>query len=130
MAGIRPHRLVPLNRGCSEKVIVCFRKNCKWVDKTDKVLYLTAKTEPWDNDSDDSDALFKVIGTIPDPAKEPGRVVFNLTKEQTYLDPDEEYFCDVVETDEDGENPHRIFIGSFVVIGGANNAQAGGEIDV
>lgn len=130
--GLRPYQLSPINRGCVNTVVfVAVRKDdCQTpeaqIDKTNKKLYLTAKTEPWDMDADDSDAVFKVLGTIPDPAKEPGRIVFTLSEEQCYLDPDTEYYCDIVETDIDGGNANRLFIGSFRVIGGANNEQAGG----
>lgn len=128
MPGLRPYQLNPLNRGCVETIVVYFKQNGKWIDKTDKTFYLTCKTEPWDMDADDSDAIFKVTGTIPDSTNEPGRVVFTLTEENTYLDPDTMYFVDVVETDNDGtSNAQRDFIGNFRVIGGANNAQAGGE---
>lgn len=128
--GLRPYQLTPLNRGCVEKIAVNFTKDGKAQDKTNKKLYLTAKTQPWDNDADDSDAVFKVIGTIPNPTKEPGRVVFALSEQDTYLDPETLYFCDIVETDSDGaSNAQRVFIGSFNVIGGANNAQTGGNDD-
>lgn len=128
MPGLRPYKLVPLNRGCVEKIVVCFRKNGQWIDKTEKTLYLTCKTQPWDDVADDSDAIFKKTGTIPDSTNEPGRIVFTLTEEDTYLDPETTYYVDVVETDNDGtSNAQRDFIGYFNVIGGANNAQAGGE---
>ena len=35
--------------------------------------------------------------------------------------------CDIVQTDNDGGNAERVFIGYFNIIGGANNAQAGGD---
>lgn len=125
-AGLRPYQLAPLNRGCVQSVVVQFKQDGEWIDKTNKKLYLTAKTQPWDDDADDSDAVFKVIGTIPD-SSEPGRVVFSLTEQQTYQDPTIPYFCDIVETDSDGtSNANRVFIGGFNIIGGANNAQAGG----
>ena len=119
--GLRPYQLTPLNRGCVETISVEFKNSDRsWVDKTDKKLYLTAKTKPWD-------AVFKVVGTIPDPTA-PGHVEFNLTEEQTYLDPKTLYFFDIVQTDADGtSNATRIFIGTFNVIGGANNAQTGGR---
>ena len=127
--GLRPYRLSPLNRGCVQSIAVWFKdENCKWIDKTNKKLYLTAKTQPWDTDADDSDAVFKVIGTIPNPTKEPGRVVFTLSEEDTYKDPSVPYFCDIVETDSDGtSNANRVFIGTFNIIPGPNNEQAGGE---
>lgn len=128
MPGLRPYELNPLNRGCVEKIVICFRKNNKWIDKTDKVFYLTCKTKPWDDVANDSDAIFKKVGVIPDETKEPGRVVFTLSETDTYLDPTKMYFVDIVETDEDGDsNAQRDFIGNFRVIGGANNAQAGGQ---
>lgn len=129
--GLRPYRLAPLNRGCAQTIVFLAQKpDGAWIDKTDKKLYLTAKTQPWDTDADDSDAVFKVEGTIPDTTKEPGRVVFALSESDTYLDPDTLYFCDIVETDTDGEsNANRLFIGSFNIIGGANNEQAGGVAD-
>lgn len=129
--GLRPYRLSPINRGCVN-IIQLLRQNDNgtWVDLTNNKLYLTAKTHPWDDDADDSDAVFKVVGVIPDPTREPGRVVFRLTEAQTYIDPTVEYFCDIVKTDADGtSNAERLFIGTFNVIGGANNAQAGGLAD-
>lgn len=125
--GLRPCQLSPLNRGCVNTIVFLAEdENGNYIDKTNKKLYLTAKTQPWDDDVDDSDAVFKVQGTIPDPA-ESGRVVFSLSETQCYLDPTVPYFCDIVETDIDGtSNANRLFIGSFNVIGGANNAQAGG----
>lgn len=127
MPGLRPYELNPLNRGCVEKIVICFRKNGQWVDKTNKTLYLTCKTQPWDNVADDSDAIFKKTGVIPDTT-EPGRIVFTLSETETYLDPTQIYYVDIVETDDDGtSNAQRDFIGNFRVIGGANNAQAGGQ---
>lgn len=125
--GLRPYRLSPINRGCVDKVVfLATNQDGTWIDKTDKRLYLTAKTRPWDNVADDSDAIFKKDGVVPNPTNEPGRVVFTLTEQDTYQNPDQPYFCDIVETDVDGENAKRLFIGSFIIIGGANNAQAGG----
>ena len=127
--GLRPYQLSPLNRGCVQDVVFLATKcDGSWIDKTGKKLYLTAKTQPWDTDADDSDAIFKVQGTIPDSVKEPGRVVFSLSEEDTYQDPTVLYFCDIVETDSDGEsNANRLFIGNFNIIPGPNNAQAGGD---
>ena len=131
--GLRPYRLSPINRGCVNTVVFLAQTkdsegNLEWIDKTDKKLYLTAKTQPWDTVADDSDAVFKVEGTIPDPTNEPGRVVFTLSEKDTYIDPTVLYFCDIVETDSDGEsNADRLFIGSFNVTPGPNNAQAGGD---
>lgn len=126
--GLRPYQLSPINRGCVNTVVFLAQKSDgTWIDKTDKKLYLTAKTQPWDTDADDSDAVFKVIGQIPDAINEPGRVVFTLSEEDTYKDPTVPYFCDVVETDEDGSNAQRLFIGTFNITPGANNAQAGGD---
>ena len=129
--GLRPYRLAPLNRGCAQTVVFCAKKSGgTWIDKTGKKLYLTAKTQTWDKGANDSDAIFKVQGTIPNPTDEPGRVVFALSEQDTYQDPDVPYFCDIVETDTDGtSNANRLFIGTFNIIGGANNAQAGGEAD-
>lgn len=131
--GLRPYRLSPINRGCVNTVVFLAQKkdkdgNLEWIDKTDKKIYLTAKTQPWDMDSDDSDAIFKVEGTIPD-SEEPGRIVFTLSEEDTYKDPTIPYFCDIVETSSDGSNANRLFIGTFNIIPGANNAQAGGDIE-
>jgi hypothetical protein len=132
-AGLRPYNLAPINRGCVNKVVfdaVRVDDNCKetWIDKTNKRLFLTAKTKPWDNDADDSDAIFKIEGTIPDATNEPGRVVFQLSEKDTYQDPTIPYFCDIVETDSDGaSNAQRLFIGTFNIIPGPNNEQAGGD---
>ena len=54
--------------------------------------------------------------------------MFTLSETETYLDPTQIYYVDIVETDDDGtSNAQRDFIGNFRVIGGANNAQAGGQ---
>ena len=129
--GLRPYRLSPINRGCVNTVVfdaVKVDDECKetWIDKTNKRLFLTAKTQPWDTDADDSDAVFKVEGTIPNPTDEPGRIVFTLSEEDTYKDPDVPYFCDIVETDS-ASNANRLFIGTFNIVPGPNNEQAGGE---
>lgn len=131
--GLRPEQMAPINRGCVNNVVfVAVRKDdCSspevQIDKTNKRLWITAKTQPWDDVSDDSDAVFKIEGTIPDPTNEPGRVVFTLSEQDTYKDPTVPYFCDIVETDMDGtSNANRLFIGSFNIIAGPNNAQAGG----
>ena len=126
--GLRPYQLTPLNRGCIETIAVSFKNSDgSWVDKTNKKMYLTAKNKPWDDNATDSDAVFKVVGVIPDSTA-PGRVEFNLSEAQTYLNPKEVYFCDIVQTDADGtSNAERLFIGYFNVIGGANNAQTGGR---
>ena len=129
--GLRPYQLTPLNRGCVQDIVfLAMKSDGTWIDKTDKKLFLTAKSQPWDTDADDSDAIFKVQGTIPNPTKEPGRVVFSLSEEDTYQDPTVLYFCDIVETDSDGtSNANRLFIGNFNIIPGPNNAQAGGEVE-
>lgn len=128
-SGIRPYQLVPLNRGCVQDVVFLATKcDGSWIDKTDKKLFFTAKTKPWDDDTDDSDAVFKIEGTIPDPIEEPGRVVFSLSEEDTYQDPTILYYCDIVETDSDGtSNANRLFIGNFRIVPGPNNEQAGGD---
>ena len=61
--GLRPIRLAPINRGCVNTIVFLAVDKAKdgtetWIDKTDKKLYLTAKTEPWDMDATDSDAVF------------------------------------------------------------------------
>jgi hypothetical protein len=134
--GLRPYQLSPINRGCVNTVVfVAVEKaDCDapetQIDKTSKRLFLTAKTHPWDTVANDSDAVFKVEGVIPDPANEPGRVVFTLSEQDTYKDPTVPYFCDIVETDSDGtSNANRLFIGSFNIIAGPNNAQAGGSTE-
>lgn len=128
MNGLRVVRMNPLNRGCVERVVIVFTdENCQPIAKTGKVLYLTAKKKQWDLDKEDTTALFKIRGVI-DPS-EPNRVVFNLTEKDTYLDANKTYFCDIVETDSDGSyNARRVFLGSFEVIGGANNKQAGDNL--
>lgn len=128
MNGLRVTRMNSLNRGCVERVVIVFTdENCQPILKTDKVLYLTAKKKQWDLDKEDTSALFKVRGVI-DPS-EPNRATFNLTEKDTYLDANKTYFCDIVETDSDGSsNARRVFLGSFEVIGGANNKQAGDNL--
>lgn len=131
--GLSPKQLAPINRGCVNTVVfVAVQKDdCDspevQIDKTNKRLFLTAKTQPWDDVANDSDAVFKVEGTIPDPTNEPGRVVFTLSEQDTYKDPTVPYFCDIVETDLDGtSNANRLFIGTFNILPGPNNKQAGG----
>lgn len=126
--GLRTIRMRPLNRGCVEKIVIVFTdENCQPITKISKVLYLTAKKKQWDFDKEDTSALFKVKGII-DPI-ETNRVVFNLTEKDTYLDADKTYFCDIVETDSDeSSNARRVFIGSFDVVGGANNKQTGDNL--
>ena len=128
MNGLRVIRMNSLNRGCVERVVMVFTdENCKPIVKTVKVLYLTAKKKQWDLDKEDTSALFKIRGVID--SNEPNRVVFNLTEKDTYLDANKTYFCDIVETDSDGSsNARRAFLGSFEVIGGANNKQAGDNL--
>ena len=128
MNGLRVIRMNSLNRGCVERVVMVFTdENCKPIVKTGKVLYLTAKKKQWDLDKEDTSALFKIRGVID--SNEPNRVVFNLTEKDTYLDANKTYFCDIVETDSDGSsNARRAFLGSFEVIGGANNKQAGDNL--
>ena len=127
--GLRPYRLSPINRGCVNTIVfLATNSEGSWIDKTNKKLYLTCKTSPWDDDADDSDAVFKVIGTIPNPTTEPGRIVFTISESQSYLDPTQPYFVDIVETDLDSTaNANRLFIGNFDVTPGPNNAQAGGD---
>lgn len=127
--GLRPYQLTPINRGCVNTIVfLAQNEDGTWIDKTDKRLFLTCKTQPWDDDADDADAKFKIEGTIPNPTEEPGRVVFTLTEEDSYLDPEQLYFVDIVETDSDGtSNANRLFIGNFNIIAGPNNAEAGGE---
>lgn len=130
--GLRPYQLAPLDRGCVNTIIFdqSLQANCDSqempTDLTNKKLYLTVKTQPWDDVADDSDAVFKILGTLPDPDTEPGRVVFTISSTQSYIDPTVPYYYDIVQTDIDGTNPERLAIGSFNVIAGANNAQAGG----
>lgn len=128
MNGLRVIRMNSLSRGCVERVVILFTdENCQPITKAGKVLYLTAKKKQWDLDKEDASALFKVRGVI-DPS-EPNRVVFNLTEKDTYLDANKTYFCDIVETDSDGSsNARRVFLGSFEIIGGANNKQAGDNL--
>jgi hypothetical protein len=127
--GLRPYQLTPINRGCVNTIVfLAQNEDGTWIDKTDKRLFLTCKAQPWDDDAEDTDAKFKIEGTIPNAEDEPGRVVFTLTEEDSYLDPEQLYFVDIVETDSDGtSNANRLFIGNFNVIAGPNNAEAGGE---
>jgi hypothetical protein len=127
--GLRPYQLTPINRGCVNTIVfLAQNEDGTWIDKTDKRLFLTCKNQPWDDDAEDTDAKFKIEGTIPNAEDEPGRVVFTLTEEDSYLDPEQLYFVDIVETDSDGtSNANRLFIGNFNVIAGPNNAEAGGE---
>ena len=128
--GLQPIDLGQIFRGCV-KTIVYDRvdNNGNYIDLTSNNLYLTAKTVPWDTDADDSDAVFKVQGTIPNPTTEPGRVVFTLSEANTYQDPTViPYYFDIVATDLDGtSNAETLAYGTFVIIGHPNNAQAGGQ---
>ena len=128
--GLQPIQLEPLFRGCVKTIVfVQVDKEGNYKDLTSKKLFITAKTTPWDTDADDSDAVFKVEGTIPDATNEPGRVVFTLSEENTYQDPNVvPYYFDIIATDSDGEsNAETLAYGTFIIIGHPNNAQAGGD---
>ena len=132
-SGLRPYELAPIDRGCVNTIVFTTSEKLNGdspevpVSKTNNILYLTAKTQAWDMDADDSDAVFKVQGTVPNPTEEPERVVFTLSETQSYLDPTVVYYYDIVQTDINGENASRLAIGTFNVTPGPNNAQAGGE---
>lgn len=132
--GLRPFNLV-LNRGCVNNIAFITTSQANGqspevpVSKTNNKLYLTCKTQPWDTDADDSDATFKVLGTIPDSTNEPNRVVFTISESQSYVDPTMPYFFDIVQTELDDSNAQRLAIGQFTVIAGPNNEQAGGAND-
>ena len=131
-SGLRPYQLAPLDRGCVNTIVLdqSTQANCDSqetpTDLTNKKLYFTVKLQPWDDVADDSDAVFKILGALPNPDTEPGRVVFSVSATQSYIDPTVPYYYDIVQTDIDGTNPERLAIGSFNVIAGANNEQAGG----
>ena len=126
---LRPIELEPIFRGCVKDIV--FEQvdgDDKWKDLTNKRFFMTAKTTPWDKVANDSDAIFKVEGTIPDATKEPGRVVFSLSEGNTYQDPDRPYFFDIVAVESDGTtDPEVMAYGTFNIIGHPNNKQAGGE---
>ena len=125
--GLRPYRLAPIDRGCVNTVVFeIVDEDGNYENRLDKKFYLTAKTQPWDTDADDSDAIFKVEGTFPS-LTEPGRLVFTISESQSYQDPDVEYFYDIVQTNSDGTNANRLAIGNFNILPGPNNAQAGGD---
>ena len=125
--GLRPYRLAPIDRGCVNTVVFeIVDEDGNYENRLDKRFYLTAKTQPWDTDADDSDAIFKVEGTFSS-LTEPGRVVFTLSETDTYQDPDVEYFYDIVQTNSDGTNANRLAIGNFNILPGPNNEQAGGD---
>lgn len=125
MPGLRPLRIGPFNRGCVDTVVFeNMDEKCNPIPLSGK-LYLTAKNVPWDDVADDSDAIFKEEGVISED--EQWRVTFSLTESDTYQDPEEEYFFDIVMTDSEGDNARRLALGEFRIIGGANNAQAGGD---
>lgn len=129
-SGLQPVQLDPIFRGCVKTIVFDQVDNSgNYKDLTNKRLFLTAKTTPWDMDADDSDAVFKVEGTIPDPTAEPGRVVFTLSEENTYQDPNIiPYFFDIIATDSDGtSNAEMMAYGTFNIVGHPNNAEAGGE---
>lgn len=130
---LRPCYLV-LNRGCVNTVVFVRTQQdgCNQPEEpisfVGNKLYLTCKTQPWDTDADDSDATFKVEGTIPNPAEEPGRAVFTISEQDSYkCTPNNQYYFDIVTTDLDGGNADRKAIGQFNIIAGPNNEQAGGE---
>lgn len=128
--GLQPIDLGQIFRGCVKTIIFeQVDNNGNYLDLTNKKLFLTAKTTPWDTDSDDSDAVFKVQGTIPNPTSEKGRVKFVLSEANTYQSPDViPYYFDIVATDTDGtSNAELMAYGTFVIVGHPNNEQAGGE---
>ena len=127
--GLQPIDLGQIFRGCVKTIAFeQVDKNGNYEDLTFNKFYLTAKTTPWDTDADDSDAVFKVEGSFPNPSTEPGRVVFTLSETNTYQDPTVvPYYFDIVSTDQDGtSNAKTVAYGTFVIVGHPNNAQAGG----
>ena len=139
MSRLVTRQLDPINRGVANSYALRFTKRVPvsdehpegwaWIDKTDKVFTLTAKEEEWDDVEDDSSAVFKVVGTFPDETNEPGRVLFTLSPEDSYLDADKEYYCDITQIDDDYDTStlQRVFKGRFKVNGGANNLSKEGE---
>lgn len=128
--GLQPIQLDPIFRGCVTPVTFSrVDQNGNYIDLTSKKLFMTAKTVPWNTDADDSQATFKVPGTIPDPVNEPGRVVFTLSEENTYQDPTvTPYYFDIIATDSDGtSNATTMAYGTFLIIGHPNNEQCGGD---
>ena len=127
--GLQPIDLGQIFRGCVKTIVFDqVDKNGNYKDLTSNYFWITAKTTPWDTDADDSDAVFKVQGSIPDATNEPGRVVFTLSESDTYQDPTVvPYYFDIVATDHDGGNAQTMAYGTFVIIGHPNNAEAGGD---
>lgn len=128
--GLQPIDLGQIFRGCVKTIVFDqVDENGNYIDLTDKYFWFTAKTTPWDTDADDSDATFKVQGTIASPTTEPGRVTFTLSEANTYQDPTVvPYYFDIVATDHDGDNAQTMAFGTFVIVGHPNNAQAGGDV--
>ena len=128
--GLQPIDLGQIFRGCVKKIALeRVDDDGKYEDLTNKRLWLTAKTVPWDSSASDTTAVFKVEGSIPSPTTEPGRVVFNLSEANTYQDPAVvPYYFDIVATDSDGtSNAKPMAYGTFVIVGHPNNAQCGGN---
>lgn len=128
--GLQPIQLDPIFRGCATTIVFeRVDKNGYYIDLTQNRFWLTAKTVPWDTDSDDSDATFKVEGVIDNQTEEPGRVTFTLSETNTYQDPDViPYYFDIIATDMDGtSNAKPMAYGTFTIIGHPNNAEAGGQ---
>lgn len=124
MNGLRPLHLGKLNRGCVEKVIFeDLDEKGHYIDLSGKRAWFTVKTEPWDDVANDSTAVMKVEGVIT----EGGRVTFTLSEADTYQDPNDDYYFDIVLTDQNEANAERVALGDLIIIGGANNAQAGGD---
>lgn len=126
MSRLQPIKIGPFNRGCVETVVFeNLDVDGNWIPFTGKRVWLTAKTEPFDYKTNDVSKVFKVEGVIS--ADEPGRVTFSLSEKNTWQDPEIPYFFDIVTTNNNGTGAERIALGQFWIIGGANNAQAGGD---
>jgi hypothetical protein len=109
---LRITRIADLNRGVYNSIVMHYKVNGELRPLTGHTLTLTVKPILWDDIADDSTATFVITGII-DP-ETPWRVLFPITAQQSYLDPEVEYFGDIVDVREDGI-PVRKAIFSFMV---------------
>ena len=108
----------------ADKVVLrCTKGDSEWIDCSSNQYKLVAKKEPWEDAADFSNAVFIINGVFPNEAiwlgenNEPGRIVFELSKKDTSINPRKgNYYCRIIEMDNDGNNPRTVFMGKFKVI--------------
>lgn len=101
--------------GAREKIVLRFTTgDSDFVDTSGFRYRLAIYNEPWFDMSGKN--LIDVDGVV-ESAGELGRIVFNLSPENTKLNPNKSrYYCRITEISITGENSRVIFAGTFKVV--------------